>query len=137
LRSKKGEENSFKSPDSVNAIDWNLKSKNKDVFDYVRHLIKMRKAHPAFRMKTAKEIAVNIRFREQLNPGLVVFEINGAAVGDKWKRILVCFNGSEKTQPLSIGQGWQSYIFNNQVIQPGNSVSDILLSSRSCSIFFQ
>jgi pullulanase len=137
LRSKKGVENSFKSPDSINAIDWDLKSKNKDVFDYVQYLIKMRKAHPAFRMETAKEIAANIRFREQLNPGLVIYEINGAAVGDKWKKILVCFNGSEKIQPLSIGKGWQSYIFNNQVIQPGNSVSDILLSPRSCSLFFQ
>jgi len=137
LRSKKGVENSFKSPDSINAIDWDLKTKNKDVFDYVQYLIKMRKAHPAFRMKTAKEIAANIRFREKLNPGLVMYEINGAAVGDKWKKILVCFNGSEEMQPLSIGKGWQSYILNNLAGQSGNAASDILISAHSCSVFFQ
>ena len=36
LRSKKGVENSFESPDSINEIDWSLKAKNKDVFDYVK-----------------------------------------------------------------------------------------------------
>jgi len=137
LRSKKGVENSFNSPDYINAIDWSLKSKNKDVFDYVQYLIKMRKAHPAFRMRTAKEITANIRFREKLKPGLVVYEINGAAIRDTWKKILVCFNGSEKMQPLSIGKNWQSYIFNNQIVQPGKAVADILLAPRSCSVFFQ
>ena len=37
LRSKKGVENSFESPDSINAIDWSLKTKNKDVYEYVKH----------------------------------------------------------------------------------------------------
>ena len=58
LRSKKGHENSFNAGDSINAIDWSLKTKNKDVFEYVKALIKMRKEHPAFRMKTAKRLLI-------------------------------------------------------------------------------
>ena len=62
FRDKKGVHNSYKSPDSVNAIDWTLKNKNADQFNYYRELIKLRKAHPAFRMTTAGEIARNIVF---------------------------------------------------------------------------
>ena len=62
LRTKKGNENSYNAGDSINAIDWSLKTKNKDVFDYVKALIKMRKEHPAFRMRTGKEVADHIVF---------------------------------------------------------------------------
>jgi pullulanase len=137
LRSKKGVENSFKSSDSINAIDWDLKSKNKDVFDYVKYLIQMRKDHPAFRMKTAKDIAANIQFWENARPGTVIYEINGAVVKDGWKKILVCFNGSYKTQPVSVGNNWQSYILNNLIVQSEKVVSDILLAPNSCTILFQ
>src|SRR5262249_3592617 len=47
LRSKKGNDNSFNAGDSINAIDWALKTKNKDVFEYVKALITLRKGHPA------------------------------------------------------------------------------------------
>ncbi|MEI9909114.1 MAG: type I pullulanase [Bacteroidota bacterium] len=69
LRSKKGNENSYNAGDSINAIDWSLKSKNKDVVDLVKGLIKMRKEHPAFRMTTAEEIAKNIQFLDKLPCG--------------------------------------------------------------------
>ena len=52
LRNKNGVENSYNSGDSINEIDWSLKSKNIATFNLVQQLIKMRKAHPAFRMTT-------------------------------------------------------------------------------------
>lgn len=39
MQDKQGEPNSFRSPDAVNRIDWALKAKNRDLFDYVRGLI--------------------------------------------------------------------------------------------------
>ena len=89
LRSKNGVENSFQSGDSINAINWNLKSENKAVFEYVQALIKMRKAHPAFRMTSAADISRNIFFQEKLPPQVVAYTINGAGVKDKWKKIFV------------------------------------------------
>ena len=50
MRDKKGVHNSYNSPDSINTIDWKNKTAHKDVFEYVKGLIAMRKAHPAFRM---------------------------------------------------------------------------------------
>ncbi|MDE6178550.1 MAG: type I pullulanase, partial [Duncaniella sp.] len=57
FRDKKGVHNSYKSPDSINAIDWNLKHTNAEQFNYYKELIALRKAHPAFRMTTTEDIA--------------------------------------------------------------------------------
>jgi len=85
LRTKKRVENSFESPDSINAIDWSLKSENIDVFEYLRDLISMRKDHPAFRMKNAQEIANNIQFIHTEQKGLIAYIINGKKIDDTWK----------------------------------------------------
>ena len=137
LRTKKGVENSFESPDSINAIDWSLKTTNKTTFEYIKHLIQLRKNHPAFRMQTVSQIQKNTRFLENLPEGVVAFEIDGRAVNDSWKKILVCFNGSDKTQPVSVGSTWQSYILNNLIVQSEKVVSNILLAPHSCTILFQ
>lgn len=135
LRSKKGVENSFESPDSINAIDWSLKSKNKDVVDYVKALISLRKEHPAFRMTSAKEIAKNIRFINS-GPGTIIYEINGKAVNDKWQKILVCFNGSgeEKNIPLDL-KNWKVFITNNEVAKSAMATSST--KPYSCTVFYQ
>ena len=54
MQDKQGEPNSFRSPDAVNQIDWALKAGHRGLFDYVRQLIALRKAHPAFRIPTAE-----------------------------------------------------------------------------------
>lgn len=43
MRDRKGVHNCYTSPDSINAIPWNLKTENKEVFDYMTQLIKLRK----------------------------------------------------------------------------------------------
>ena len=48
LRTKGGNANSFKSPDSVNQLDWSRKAKYIDVHHYYRDLIALRKATPLF-----------------------------------------------------------------------------------------
>lgn len=137
LRSKKGVENSFESPDSINAIDWSLKTKHRDVFDYVKSLIKMRKEHPAFRMTQAAAIASGIRFFEKLPAGVVGYTIDGAKTGDKWKKILVFYNGSDTVQTVSAGPGnWTSFIRDNRVLPPATTRGTISLQPHSCSILY-
>ncbi|MEM9930303.1 MAG: type I pullulanase, partial [Bacteroidota bacterium] len=50
LRTKNGDENSYKSSDGVNMIKWGAKRSEKITFDYVKDLIELRKEHPAFRL---------------------------------------------------------------------------------------
>lgn len=102
FRSKQRVHNSFRSPDSINAIDWNQKEKYRDLFDYYRNLIAMRKAHPAFRLRTADEVARHIKFDETKSDNLISYSITGNAGGDTWKEIKLVFNGSNEAQTVNI-----------------------------------
>ncbi|MBI5858816.1 MAG: type I pullulanase [Sphingobacteriales bacterium] len=139
LRSKKGVENSFESPDSINAIDWSLKTKNKNVFEYVKALIKMRKEHPAFRMTTAKQIASNIKFLEGLPAGVIAYTMNGSAVADKWKKIFVAFNGTGKDISITAQPGsYKCFVAGNMVSETiGGYEGYWRLDAYSCSIMYQ
>lgn len=105
FRDKKGVHNSYKSPDSVNAIDWTLKDTNREQFDYYRELIKLRKAHPAFRMTTADDIARHIKFDKTDRDNLISYSIKDNANGDEWKEIKLVFNGSEQPEEVKIAKG--------------------------------
>lgn len=105
FRDKKGVHNSFKSPDSVNAIDWTLKNKNADQFRYYQELIKLRKAHPAFRMATADDIARNLVFDKTKEPNLISYSIKNNANGDQWREIKLVFNGANETRTVNIPKG--------------------------------
>lgn len=105
FRDKKGVHNSYKSPDSINAIDWSLKNKNSDQFHYYQELIKLRKAHPAFRMTTADEIARNIVFDKVKEPNLISYSIKNNANGDNWSEIKLVFNGADETRTVNIPKG--------------------------------
>lgn len=105
FRDKKGVHNSYKSPDSINAIDWTLKHDNADQFNYYKELIKLRKDHPAFRMTTAEEIAKNLVFDEVETPNLISYSLINNANGDAWKEIKLVFNGSTEPQTVKIPKG--------------------------------
>lgn len=105
FRNKKGVHNSYCSPDSVNAIDWTLKHKNADLFNYYKELIALRKAHPAFRMTTAEDIAKNIVFDKVKEPNLISYSIKNNANGDVWKEIKLVFNGSDEAREVKVPKG--------------------------------
>lgn len=137
LRSKRGVENSYDSPDSINAIDWELKTTNKDVLDYVKGLIKMRKEHPAFRMMKTKDIAANLLFYD-MPAGVVAYTINGSRLGDPWKKILVLFNGTaaEKQLPIPVGK-WKRYMIANAATAAEITNGNTTVAAYSCTILYQ
>lgn len=102
FRDKKGVHNSYKSPDSINAIDWRQKKEYADQFRYYQELIKLRKAHPAFRMTTADEIARNIVFDKVTEPNLISYSIRNNANGDPWREIKLIFNGSDQPRYVKV-----------------------------------
>jgi pullulanase len=138
LRSKKGVENSFNSSDEINKINWLEKTENMDVYQYVKSLIAMRKIHPAFRLTTQKEIASLIHF-EKAEDGVVSFQINGAVVGDQWKKIFVVLNGNEQEQQIQIPGGkWAAFVLNNRVTGDTSGLSSsISVNPYSACILFQ
>jgi pullulanase len=136
LRTKQGVENSYNSPDSINAIDWSLKTKNRDVFDYVRFLIQLRRTHPAFRLNTAAQIRMNLRFiTDRTPPGVIAYTLNGKAAGDKDSQILVCFNGTGQKQKIMVPGGkWRAVVQNNSATSGNINSNTLEMSPYSCSI---
>lgn len=102
LRTKGGDENSYKSSDSVNQLDWTRKDTYKEVFEYYKGLIELRKTHPAFRMSTTDQIKENLRFLDMPSESMVGYEINAKAVNDQWDKIVVIHNGSKQFQSVKL-----------------------------------
>ncbi|HMO49953.1 MAG TPA: type I pullulanase [Kiritimatiellia bacterium] len=107
-RTKKGVENSYNHPDSINAIDWRRKVKHAGLFAYYRGLIALRKAHPAFRMIKAADVRKHLAFLPMPAAGMVGYCISGQDVGDTAEWIVVLLNGSDKTQRVDLPEsGWR------------------------------
>ncbi len=104
LRNKKGVHNSYCSPDSINAIDWSLKAQHEDVFRYYQGLIALRKAHPAFRMGNADLVRKHLHFLDAPE-GVVAYALDGEAVGDDWKTIVVVLNANRKAVEVALPAG--------------------------------
>lgn len=121
LRSKKGVENSFNAPDSINQMDWNLKTAHLEVFEYYKNLIQLRKHHPAFRMRNAEQINAKLEFLPVSgSQQLVAYRIQGNANGDPWSDILVLFNGSsEATTYLLPAGNWNVVLDENGMDEKG------------------
>ena len=104
LRDKKGVHNSYCSPDSINAIDWSLKAQHEDVFRYYQGLIALRKAHPAFRMGDAELVRQHLHFLDAPE-GVVAYMLDGEAVGDAWKTIVVVLNANREDVAVNLPAG--------------------------------
>ncbi len=136
LRSKKGVENSYNSGDSINKIDWSLKSENLVFNKYVQQLIAIRKAHPAFRMVTNDQILKYIRFDQTTAAGTIMYTINGTAMKDNWKKIMVAFNGTNRVQTFASPAGsWRTAVntSNDEITSTGR----LKLDKFSAVILYQ
>lgn len=117
LRTKDGDENSYKSSDAINQIDWSRKTTNEETYKYYQGLIALRKAHPAFRMNTTEEINKNLIFfgkgadygdlqLEEKN--MVAYIISNNANQDSSGTICVVFNANREVKSITIPEGnWE------------------------------
>jgi len=124
LRTKNEEHNSYNLPDSINQIDWNWKVKHKAVFDYYKNLIALRKAHPAFRMKSGDQVRKHLSFKKVEN-GLISYQISDHANDDEWKNILVIYNAQEKPVFYDLKGDWYLAIIADEFsLEQGEVVKD-------------
>jgi pullulanase len=91
LRTKGMNHNSYRAPDHVNWLDWTRKERYAEVFRYYQGLIRLRRAHPAFRLRTAAAVRRHLHFLDS-HPGTVAFWLKGRAGGDRWRHIAVVYN---------------------------------------------
>jgi pullulanase len=97
-RTKGGNNNSYEAPDSVNEVDWELKKEHQDLFNYVRDVIALRKAHPIFRLRTRPDVRSRVQFINSPDQKVLIFTINGEGIpGETWKRACVILNSAGET----------------------------------------
>lgn len=109
MRSKGGVENSYKSPIEVNWLDWNRCADHQNDVLYVASLIKLRKSHPAFRLRTAREIREHLYF-EQAPAHTVAYTLRNHAGGDPDRHLYVLYNANTNPVALDLpdlGAAWE------------------------------
>jgi pullulanase len=141
MRTKDGEENSFKSPDSINRIDWARKSKYKEVYNYFKSLVQLRKNHPAFRMTSNQMITNRLEFLDMPESNLVAYTISDNANGDSWKNILVVLNGNTSYKTVNIPEGeWKIVLDGEQINEEGLgtiSANQLTIPASSAMVLVQ
>ncbi|KPL19128.1 MAG: hypothetical protein AMJ92_04465 [candidate division Zixibacteria bacterium SM23_81] len=110
LRTKGGDYNSYNKPDAVNKIRWQWKVDHRDVFDYYRGLIALRKAHPIFRMKIRQEVLDNLKFFDDhlgipVPPRCIAYRLTKGSSGDAWSQVILLFNPNEGRMTFSLPKG--------------------------------
>ena len=119
LRDKKSVHNSFRSPDSINRLDWNNLKRYPQVFDYYAGLIALRKAHPAFRMGKAEDVRKHLEFVDAPK-GVVAFRLKDNAGGDAWRNIYVVLNSQKTPQNVKVAEGsYTTVVANGKVNADG------------------
>ncbi|MGK7391235.1 MAG: type I pullulanase [Candidatus Cyclobacteriaceae bacterium M2_1C_046] len=138
LRTKNGEHNSYNLPDSINQIDWNWKVRNSDVLEYYKNLIKLRKAHPAFRMTTTEDVRANLKFEKAEN-SIVSYQISNNANGDEWKNIYVVYNANPDPVDHALNGDWQVAVIGNDFDFAGSETvnNSVKIPAISMAVFFQ
>lgn len=124
MRDKKGVKNSYNSPDSINVIDWRLKKQHNDSYEYIKGLIALRKAHPAFRLGTADKVYEHLEFINPGTEGVVAFRIKGQPEGEEWKDITVILNAGTKTVKVEVPEGTYRLVCYDGKISPEKGLKD-------------
>jgi pullulanase len=119
LRTKNGVHNSYNSPDSINEIDWSRKLKYRNVFDYYKGLIALRKNHPAFRLPSTKAIQEHLKFVDTADPLFIAYRLSQVKA-DKWKEIVVLLNGDKEAKTFALPAGkWMLAGDGNEINEKG------------------
>ena len=85
-------------------MDWRRKGKYAGLVAYYRGLIALRKAHPAFRLKTAADVRRGLAFLNMPAANMVGYVLQSPAGGTLFA---VLFNATAKSQVVQLpAAGW-------------------------------
>jgi pullulanase len=147
LRSRGGDHNSYDKPDAVNMIRWRQKAEHYDVSEYYRSLIRVRRAHPLFRLRTAEEARRAIKFLDHdlglsVPENCIAYQITDVTEKDSWSRAIVLLNPKPIVAAFAIPKGeWAifgdgKYVRVSPLWQSQSRIEDghALVASRSALI---
>ena len=97
-RTKYGDANSYRSPDMINAIDWNRADTYAAIADYYAGLVAIRKAFSAFTNSSAVASTA-------VSGACTAWQITNSASG-QWKKIIVAMNNSASAKSITLSGNW-------------------------------
>lgn len=100
-RTKQGDHNSYKSSDSINAIDWNRVKTYSDVAAYYKGLLQIRENYTPMKSSTFNTPTF------QSDYGYVVAYTYSNNKSDEWGNVCVLVNGGTQSYTIPLdGSGW-------------------------------
>jgi pullulanase len=105
LRTKQGEHNSYKSPDKINMFRWTQKDRNKEIVEYVKDVISLRKSYEEFRMQTKVDIQ-NYTQVDTLDTGIVVYKLEAKNENCGYSEIVVLINPKLEAVDLKLDESY-------------------------------
>ncbi|HKL61128.1 MAG TPA: type I pullulanase [Acholeplasma sp.] len=131
LRNKKGVENSYKSSDSINQIDWTLREKHIDLVHLTKDLIELRKKHKVFRFSQVSSIKQYIRLIES-NPLTKTAEFKLSSFDGTFR---VFFKNDYNEELLKVGPGYKTIFDGKQTVN--DSANNFLAKKPGTYIFLK
>ncbi len=139
LRSKGGNSNSYNAGDAVNQFDWSRKADYWKVWRFYAGLIRLRRDHPAFRMKAPADIRAHLSFLTSPD-NTVMFELTSHANGDSWRNILVIYNPNKTDLPCALPPGhWTIVVLADRISDDylGRASGRTIAPAISCLVLYQ
>ena len=113
FRTKRGDGNSYKSPDHINRLDWNRKKFYSDNVNYIKGLIQIRKQFPCFRLKTGDTIRECIQVLPLPIP-LIGYSIQNE--NHDITEVLLLINPTRSKQSIQIPDGKWSVLADDEKV---------------------
>jgi pullulanase len=139
VRSKNGNHNSYNAGDDINQIDWELKARHQDLYENIRTLIQLRKDHPLFRLRAAREVRKRLKVHHSDGHG-ILYTIDGTGLtGESWSKACILINAhpSESIE-FQLPEGtWQvGYQFSQRNAQPNLRENTCKLPETSAAVLY-
>lgn len=129
LRTKKGVENSYKSPDDINEIDWDRQKEYEHIVKMTRDLITIRKSYKVFRLDSVSAVKSQIRIADDSHhKRSISFMLN-----DLNKQLRVYFKNDFEDELLSPGKEYKLIFDGYKRIQDNGP--EILVNKPGAYIF--
>ena len=112
LRTKQGDENSYRSGDVINRFDWSRQDTYRSAVEYFKGLVQLRKQHSLFRLRDAAAIQQKVAVLHD-GRGIITLKLK-----DETEELLVVFNGNNsKSRTRLLSGQWQVLVRDMRVLK--------------------
>ena len=111
-RTKQGLSNTYNAPDSINKIDYGRMRQFKDIVEYTKEVISIRKQFSCLRQSEAQSIFRNVSYVFIENKML---QYNAADENDA---LIILFNPSNDTIPYKVDNCYEMIFYNAALVKP-------------------